>query len=140
MRRVVLGLVICIFLAGCEQLRFAPSELQKRNAWLHSRTTAITADTARTEDTSAKLQALARLSDRQARAITAYYGMPREFPQADTAEEILAQANVDLAGQALVDASQRPDAWRLADSAMELGIAICALLGGVYGTLSLIHI
>jgi len=30
--------------------------------------------------------------------------------------------------------SDRPDAWQVADSAMELGIGICALLGGVYGT------
>ena len=29
---------------------------------------------------------------------------------------------------------QRPDAWQVADNALELGIGICALLGGVYGT------
>ncbi len=30
--------------------------------------------------------------------------------------------------------AERPDAWQVADSMLELSIGICALLGGVYGT------
>ena len=35
---------------------------------------------------------------------------------------------------ALTESAERPDAWQLADSAFELAIGVCALLGGVYGT------
>jgi len=35
---------------------------------------------------------------------------------------------------ALTESADRPDTWQVADSALELGIGICALLGGVYGT------
>jgi hypothetical protein len=34
----------------------------------------------------------------------------------------------------LTESAERPDAWQLADSAFELAIGVCALLGGVYGT------
>jgi len=60
--------------------------------------------------------------------------MPKEFPQAETAEDILAESNWQLAETALQTSAERPDAWEVADSAMELGIGVCALLGGVYGT------
>ena len=33
--------LICFLLAGCDSLRFAPSETQKQNAWLHNRTAVI---------------------------------------------------------------------------------------------------
>ena len=35
--------------------------------------------------------------------------------------------------QAKADSAKRPDVWVLADSAMELGIALAGLVGGVYG-------
>ena len=35
--------------------------------------------------------------------------------------------------QARADSQRKPDAWALADSAMELGIALAGLLGGAYG-------
>jgi len=60
--------------------------------------------------------------------------MVKEFPQAETAEDLLIESNWQLAQTALKSGAQRPDAWEVADSAMELGIGICALLGGVYGT------
>jgi hypothetical protein len=60
--------------------------------------------------------------------------MPKEFPQAETAEDILVESNWQLAETALQASAERPDAWQVADSAMELGIGVCALLGGVYGT------
>jgi len=92
-----------LLFAGCDSLRFAPNEAQKQNAWLHNRTAIVTAETARAEEASEKLQALTRLGEVQSRAFASYCGLPEEFPKAETAE-------------------------------VELGIGICALLGGVYGT------
>ena len=135
MKRFLTVLILaCLLLAGCESLRFAPSEAQKQNAWLHNRTTTITAEIAKTEETSEKLKALTQLSEAQSGAFISYYGLPKEFPQADSAEDILAQSNIQLARTALVESSERPDAWQLADSAFELVIGVSALLGGVYGT------
>ena len=127
-------ILLCLLSAGCESLRFAPSETQKQNAWLHNRTAIITAETAKTENTSEKLQALTKLSELQSRAFVSYHGLPREFPQAETATDVLAQSNQQLAQTALAESSERPDAWQAADSVLELAIGVCALLGGVYGT------
>ncbi len=126
--------LICFLFAGCDSLRFAPTEAQKQNAWLHNRTATITADTARAENTSEKLQLLTQLNEVQSRAFSSHYGLPKEFPQADTAEDILTESNWQLARTALQQGAERPDAWEVADSMLELGIGICALLGGVYGT------
>ena len=135
MKKIVAILILLCFVSiGCESLRFAPSQAQKRNAWLHNRTAIITTETAKSESTSEKLQALTKLSELQSRAFTSYFGLPKEFPQAETAEDILAQSNFALARQALAESADRPDAWQLADSAFELAIGVCALLGGVYGT------
>jgi hypothetical protein len=38
-----------------------------------------------------------------------------------------------IAQAAQVDSARRPDVWSLADNAMELGIALAGLVGGVYG-------
>jgi hypothetical protein len=126
--------LMCFLLAGCNSLRFAPTEAQKQNAWLHNRTATISVDTARAENASEKLQALTQLSELQSRAFSSYYGLPKEFPQADSAEEILAESNWQLTQTALQQGADRPDAWQVANSMLELGIGICALLGGVYGT------
>jgi hypothetical protein len=127
-------LVLTFLTAGCDSLRFAPSEQQKQNAWLHGRTTALVAETARVEQTSQELQALTRLSELQSRAFTSYCGLPKEYPRAETAQEILAQSNRQLADAALTESAERPDPWQVADSALELGVGLFALLGGVYGT------
>ena len=133
MKKVFATLILlCLLLAGCESLRFAPSEPQKQNAWLHNRTTAIAAQTARAEESSEKLRNLAQLSELQSRAFTSYYGLPKEFPQAETAEDVLARSQ--LAETALAESTERPDVFQLADSVFELAIGISALLGGVYGT------
>lgn len=123
-----------ILFSGCDSLRFAPSESQKQNAWLHNRTTALSADTAKAEDCSEKLQGLTKLGELQSRAFSSYFGLPKEFPQADTAEQILEESSFGLARAALEESSERPDAWQVADAALELAIGLCALLGGVYGT------
>jgi len=131
----ICALIACVLICvGCESLRFAPSEQQKQNAWLHNRTTLVAAETAKDESASEKLQALTELSELQSRAFVSDTGLPNEFPNAETAEDILAQSNYQLARTALAESSQRPDAWQLADSVLELGIGISALLGGVYGT------
>lgn len=135
MRRTFTILILfCLLLAGCESLRFSPTEVQKQNAWLHNQTATVAAETAVSENTSEKLQGLTQLSKLQSRAFISYYGLPKEFPQTDTAEDILAQSNWQLARTALTESAERPDVWQLADSAFELAIGICVLLGGVYGT------
>jgi len=135
MKKILVTLIVPGFLLiGCDSLRFAPSEAQKQNAWLHNRTTAITAETARSEATSEKLQALTKLSELQSRAFISYHGLPSEFPQAESAGDLLSQSNFQLARTALAESVGRPDAWQLADSMFELAIGISALLGGVYGT------
>ena len=60
--------------------------------------------------------------------------MPKELPPAETVEEILSESNLQLAETALQSAVDRPDPWQVADSMLDLGIGVCALLGGVYGT------
>ncbi|MFZ2148727.1 MAG: hypothetical protein WAV28_16040 [Sedimentisphaerales bacterium] len=131
----LLGYVlICFLFVGCDSLRFAPTETQKQNAWLHNRTATIAADTAKIENASEKLQSLTQLSEVQSRAFGSYYGLPKEFPKAETAEDVLAESNWQLAHAALSESTDRQDAWQVADSMLELGIGICALLGGVYGT------
>ena len=131
---VLISACMCLLLAGCDSLRFAPSEAQKQNAWLHNRTTIVTAETARAEETSPTLQTLTQLGEVQSRAFSAYCGLPKEFPPAETAEDILAESNFQLAGTALQESTERPDPWQVADSMLEMGVGICALLGGVYGT------
>jgi hypothetical protein len=135
MRRILMTLtLLCLLLAGCDSLRFAPTEAQKQNAWLHNRTAIVTAETARAEDTSPTLQALTQLGEVQSRAFSAYCGLPKEFPPAETAEDILAESNFQLASAALQESAERPDPWQVADSMLQMGIGIFALLGGVYGT------
>jgi hypothetical protein len=129
----LVSVVVVMLLAGCDNLRFAPGEIQKQNAWLHNRTAEMTADVARAEDASGELQGLTKLCEVQSRAFTADYGLPDEFPAADSAEAILAESNQQLAGLALTEARKRPDAWGVADSVIDLGIGVAALFGGVYG-------
>jgi len=132
----LISLVLCLGLlsAGCDSLRFAPSQQQKQNAWLHNRTAIMAAEAAKTEQGSDKLQALTQLGELQSRAFSSYYGLPKEFPPAESAEDILAESNWRLARTAAHVGAARPDPWEVADSMFELGIGICALLGGVYGT------
>ncbi len=133
MKKAIALICMCCIFAGCETLRYAPDEVQKQNAWLHNRTAEVTSQTAVQQDTSAELQELAKLSEKQSRAFVSYFGQPAELPQADTAEDILSQANVTLADSATIEAAKRPDGWELADSLLELGIGVSGLLGGVYG-------
>ncbi len=133
-KNAMLIIVTALFITGCDSLRFAPTETQKQNAWLHNRTAQVTFETAKSEDVSEKLQRLIKLSEVQSRTFTSYFGLPKQFPQADTIDDILAESNFILARAALAASAERPDAWQLADNMFEVAIGISALLGGVYGT------
>jgi hypothetical protein len=127
------SIVFVLLLNGCESLRFAPNERQKQNAWLHNRTALAAAQTAKVQAASGELQDLTELSELQSRAFTTYFGLPKEFPAAQTSDDILAESSRQLAKDAIADSAARPDPWQTADAAMEFGIGIFALLGGVYG-------
>jgi hypothetical protein len=133
MRKTVLTAAV-LLITGCGQIRFAPSEEQRQNAWVHNRTAAIAAQTAIAEQSSAKLQELTKLSETQSQAFVAYCGLPEQLPKADTADDVLSDSNKQLAATAIEQSKQRPDAWSVADSALELGIAVAGLFGGVYAT------
>jgi hypothetical protein len=130
MRKAVLVMAVMCFCAGCESIRFAPTEQQKQNAWVHNRTAVIASQTAKEECASEELKALMDLSQMQSKAFVAYYGLPQELPEAETAEDVLKESNVRLATTAIEQSSQRPDAWAVADSGLELAIAIAGLFGG----------
>ncbi len=131
---VFVSVTCALLTSGCGSLRLAPSERQKQNAWLHNRTAEVAAESAGAEQTSPELQALTKLSELQSRAFTSYCGLPQEYPLAETTEQILAQANWQLAHSALAEAAERPGPWDMADTLLEIGIGLSALLGGVYGT------
>ena len=135
--RITYALLTCAVLviagSGCEGMRFAPNEKQKQNAWLHNRTALAAAQTAKVQAASGELQDLTELSELQSRAFTTYFGLPKELPAAQTTDDILGESSRQLAKDAIADSTARPDPWQTADAAMELGIGICALLGGVYG-------
>ena len=134
MKRNFLAVCILAFtLSGCESLRFAPTEHQKQNAWLHHRTAQLAADTACKEGASDSLKDLTQLCHSQSVAFTADYGMPKELPDTLTEEQILSEANWLLAKEAAVQSARRPDIWQLSDGAIEMAIGIAGLLGGVYG-------
>lgn len=125
---------VAVLVCGCESVRFSPGEAQKRNAWVHNRTAALAAEQTEDEYASQELQQLTRLSELQSRAFVAYCGLPAEFPKAETVKDVLEESNTELAVAAIGEASERPDSWQLADAAIELGIGVCAVLGGAYGT------
>jgi hypothetical protein len=133
MGKILTMTILCFVFSGCDSLRFAPGELQKQNAWLHNRTAIVTAEAARAENASEKLKSLTQLSELQSRSFVAFCGLPKEFPKAETADDILQQANWQLAGNSLAESAERPDGWQLADNAIEIAIGLCALFGGAYG-------
>ena len=126
-------LAVCVLASGCETFRFAAREEQKQNAYLHWRATELAATKAKTEQTSPQLQGLTGLASQQSRAFVADYGMPRELPAADSAEQILNGSGAAIAVTAYQQSMERPDMWQMADGAMELGIGLAGLLGGAYG-------
>jgi hypothetical protein len=133
MKKVIIVLLACVVLCGCDGFRFAAKEEQKQNAWLHWRTTELAAQEAVKENTSAQLQGLTGLASQQSRAFAADYGMPKELPGADSAEQILNGSGAAIAQTAYQQSMERPDVWQAADGVMQFGIALAGLLGGAYG-------
>jgi hypothetical protein len=126
----VVFLLVC--LCGCEGLRSAATEAQKENAWLHERVCAAAAETAASEKVSPTLCGLTELAHDQSRAFVVDYGLPQDRPVMKDVDAVLTQGAV-ISEMAQVDSARRPDVWSLADNAMELGIALAGLVGGVYG-------
>ncbi|MBN1796741.1 MAG: hypothetical protein JW804_08710 [Sedimentisphaerales bacterium] len=134
MKKFIVISLFLLWLCGCDSIRFAPSEIQKQNAYLHNRVTKIAADTAKDEYASQKLQALTDLSHLQSKSYTTYFGLPKELPDAESAEDVLAQSNYAIAQTSLEQSAERPDPFETADALLELAIGISAVVGGVYGT------
>jgi hypothetical protein len=136
MKKTVWGMVILasmVAVCGCDTLRFAPKEEQKQNAYLHWRGAGFAAGLAEQEQTSPTLQGLTELAAQQSGAFVADYGLPKELPAADNAAAILDGAGAAVASAATQQSFERPDVWQVADGAMEFGLALAGLIGGVYG-------
>lgn len=133
MKNVIIVLTSCVLLAGCDSLRFAATEEQKQNAYLHWRVTEFAAQEAAKEDTSPQLQGLTGLAAQQSRSFAADYGMPSQLPASESAEQILNGNSSAIAQSAYQQSLKRPDMWQTADGVLELGIGLAGLLGGVYG-------
>jgi hypothetical protein len=129
---VVISLLGVLCLCGCEGLRYAATEAQKENAWVHRQVCAAAAETAVDERASLELCGLTDLANAQSEAFVIDYGLPTQHPQALLEGATLDDAEV-VARAAKQDSMRKPDVWMLADGAMELGIALAGLVGGVYG-------
>lgn len=132
MKKVLMTAVLAITVCGCGGLRFAATEAQKQNAWVHHKTCQLTKQVAQSESASPTVTNLSSLATQQSEAFVLDYGLPAERPAMETVEAVLAEGTV-LAQQAGVDAQQRPDVWEMTDAAMELGVGLAGLIGGVYG-------
>ncbi len=71
--------------------------------------------------------------------IERYDGLLQRIQRANPSrtEQILAESNRQIASAALAQSAERPDPWQVADSALDIGIGVCALFGGVLGTRAL---
>ena len=132
-RMGLVGLLVLAGVAGCGQLRWAPGETQKQNAYLHHRTVQSAALQARQEEVTEVLRELTTRAQKQSDAIVAYYGLPKELPATDTIDELLSEQNEAVTESARASALQRPDPWDIADNMLELGIAVAGVLGGAAG-------
>jgi hypothetical protein len=136
--RVMAG-VVC-FVSGCGGLRYGATEAQKENAWAHSKVCAMAQETAADEGASERLCGLTGLAAAQSEAFVLDYGLPENPSGSDgtahSDDELKAvlSEGAAIAETAKADSARRPDAWELADGAMELGLTLAGLLGGVYGT------
>jgi hypothetical protein len=128
-------LTAILLLSGCEGFRYAATEAQKQNAWLHTQVCAAAAETAVDENASRELCGLTALSHEQSGAFVVDYGLPEAAYHGQV--PIYRDATRDniklIASQAKADAMRKPDVFELADGVLELGIALAGLIGGVYG-------
>ena len=131
---LLVSISIVFLTTGCGDIRFAPDQTQKQNAYLHHRTVQATAARAKNENVSDALCQLTMQAARQSDAILSYYGLPKTLPASDSVEELLNQENKSITQNARLQAIQRPDPWDAADNLMELGIALAGLAGGMFGS------
>ena len=131
---VLVSLAALNALTGCDTLRFAPSEIQKQQSYLHLRTTEAAALRAKLDEATEPVQALTHAAAQQSQAITAYYGLPKETPPADSLEDLTGPESGALTDQAYQQALQRPNWWDLADDTLEMGMALAGIVGGALGT------
>lgn len=128
---MVIAAAAGMLLPGCG-LRYAATEAQKENAWLHWRTCSLAAEQAAEESGSAPLCGLTALAEKQSEAFVLDYGLPASVPE-DGSPEALIEKGQAAAAQAQADAAERPDIWTAADGLLDLAIALAGLVGGVYG-------
>ena len=88
-------LVILIFSFGCDQFRYAPTEIQKQNAWIHNRTVNMAADKAGMDNASDELKSLTKLSGRQSESFVSYFGVPKEIPSTASIGDVLSDSNYE---------------------------------------------
>ena len=132
-RGIIILISVLVFVSGCDSIRFVPGEEMKQNAWLHERTAVMAADVASDDGASEQLCDLTQLSAIQSRTFLLDYGLPKAMPEADSADEVLANENWQLASTSAAKAAERPDAWEMAEGAVDLGIGIAGLIGGIWG-------
>lgn len=121
MRNLAIICILTIILGGCDSLRFAPSQPMKQSAEI----TFDLAHKVNREGTEPDSQASRQLVQGTQVALS-YMGRPKVSADAEQFETVTIEAQTD--------AESRPDPWQVADAALELGIGVAALLGGVYGT------
>jgi len=132
MKYGLLVLVLVVVVGGCG-LRFAPTEVQKQNAYLHAKTSQMAAVLAIQDGSGETLRGLTAASATQAEVGMAYAGLPKELPKTETIEEVLSPESETITNQAHNDAVARPDPWQITDNLLEFGIALAGVVGGVYG-------
>jgi hypothetical protein len=135
MKQLTLILFPVLCLCGCEGFRYAATEAQKQNAWLHTQVCAAAAETAVQENASQNVCDLTALSHEQSTAFVADYGLPEAFTTGvPRGQAPLDRATLEtVASQAKTDSQRKPDVFELADGLLELGIALAGLAGGAYG-------
>jgi len=125
MKSLIIAILFCAVLSffafGCEEtFRLAPTEAIKQSNEL----TFELAKKIDEQGTDAKSPASQKMVQGTLVSLN-YSGRPKEPPDPEQFDTIVQQGQVD--------AQERPDAWQIADSALELGIGIAALFGGVAG-------
>ncbi|MBI9015775.1 MAG: hypothetical protein JEZ07_00805 [Phycisphaerae bacterium] len=133
MKKLMILIAMPLMISGCGNLRLAPNQDQKQNAYLHFRTTQTAAQLAHDQNYPQTMQDLTNQSVSQSSAILNYYGMPEQLPESDNAESILSQANNDITTRASHSALQRPDPWSIADDVLQVAIGIAGVFGGLLG-------
>lgn len=124
MNRTLITIVILLGLsagAGCgEVIRIAPTESIKQTAELTNRL----AQMVNTTGAEAQSPTTRKLVDGTQVSLT-YMGRPKIAPSMNQFDAITRQGRTD--------AEKGTDVWQLADAALELGIGLAALFGGVGG-------